>query len=111
MGVDDMSHRIARLVEPLLRLLWPPPPARHRAAPPPAGRPDRAPVAPPPRPACAPEPYYAGEDSALVRPYLAAHEHRLAEERRRRARRRTLWLAVHGIDLGPRVIHGIEITA
>ena len=31
--------------------------------------------------------------------------------RRQRARRRTLWLAGHGIDLGPRVIHGMEVTA
>ncbi|MEU3818598.1 hypothetical protein AB0E74_03140 [Streptomyces sp. NPDC030392] len=105
-----MSHCIARLLDPLLRLLWPPPPARHRAAPSPAARPVHTPAPLPPRPTRAPEPYYAGEDSALVRPYLLAHERR-AEERRRRARRRTLWFAVHGIDLGPRVIHGIEITA
>ncbi|CAL9424866.1 hypothetical protein [Streptomyces sp. enrichment culture] len=105
-----MSHCIARLLDPLLRLLWPPPPARHRAAPSPAARPVRTPAPLPPWPTRAPEPYYAGEDSALVRPYLLAHERR-AEERRRRARRRTLWFAVHGIDLGPRVIHGIEITA
>ncbi|MEU2129266.1 hypothetical protein [Streptomyces sp. NPDC018352] len=60
-----------------------------------------------------------GEDSPLVRPYLIAHERHLAEkaaraaaeERRQRARRRTLWLAVHGVDVGPRRIHGIEVAA
>ncbi|MFF0086071.1 hypothetical protein ACFYR1_41220 [Streptomyces canus] len=51
-----------------------------------------------------------GEDHALVRPYLVAHERR-EEARRQRARRRVLWLAVHGIDVGPRVIHGVEVTA
>ncbi|MBB5123517.1 hypothetical protein FHS32_000229 [Streptomyces albaduncus] len=30
---------------------------------------------------------------------------------RARARRRALWCAVHGIDVGPRVIHGVEVTA
>ncbi|MFJ7492104.1 hypothetical protein ACIQZB_12760 [Streptomyces sp. NPDC097727] len=37
-----------------------------------------------------------GEDSPLVRPYLVAHEQQMAEMRRRR--RRTLWIAVHGLD-------------
>jgi len=27
------------------------------------------------------------------------------------SRRRTLWLAVHGFDLGARVIHGVEVAA
>ncbi|MEU1495381.1 hypothetical protein ABZ456_34680 [Streptomyces sp. NPDC005776] len=60
-----------------------------------------------------------GEDSPLVRPYLVAHERQLAveaervaaEERRQRARRRTLWPAVHGVDAGPRHIHGVEVAA
>jgi hypothetical protein len=51
-----------------------------------------------------------GEDSPLVRPYLVAHEQH-EEARRQRARRRALWLAVHGIDIGPRLIHGVEVTA
>jgi hypothetical protein len=51
-----------------------------------------------------------GEDSPLVRPYLVAHERR-EEARRQRARRRALRLAVHGIDIGPRLIHGVEVTA
>ncbi|MFF7328654.1 hypothetical protein ACIQU5_05645 [Streptomyces sp. NPDC090306] len=57
-----------------------------------------------------------GEDHALVRPYVLAYEReeraRLRERARlQRARRRTLWLAVHGVDVGPRVIHGVEVTA
>ncbi|WLQ43006.1 hypothetical protein P8A22_25575 [Streptomyces laculatispora] len=51
-----------------------------------------------------------GEDSALVRPYLVAHETRMAEERRRRARRRTLWISVREAD-GTRFIRGAEVTA
>jgi len=46
----------------------------------------------------------------MVRPYLVDHERR-EEARRQRARRRALWFAVHGIDIGPRVIHGVEVTA
>lgn len=46
----------------------------------------------------------------MVRPYLLAHEER-EEARRQRARRRALWLAVHGVDIGPRLIHGMEVTA
>ncbi|MEU5105661.1 hypothetical protein AB0H07_25845 [Streptomyces sp. NPDC021354] len=29
----------------------------------------------------------------------------------RAARRRTLWLAVYGIDIGPCVIHGVRVVA
>ncbi|OII70445.1 hypothetical protein [Streptomyces sp. CC77] len=107
-----MLHCIAQLIEPLLRLLRPQPPASHRAPfPAPRRERPRQAGALPARPAHAREPYYVGEDTALVRPYLLAHERRQAEERRRRARRRTLWLAVHGIGTGPRFIHGIEVTA
>ncbi|NUK26074.1 hypothetical protein HRW16_31770 [Streptomyces lunaelactis] len=44
-----------------------------------------------------------GEDSPLVRPYLVAHE------RQQQARRRALWLAVHGVDIGPGWIHGVQV--
>ncbi|MDQ0943391.1 hypothetical protein [Streptomyces sp. V1I1] len=44
-----------------------------------------------------------GEDSPLVRPYLVAHE------RQQQAMRRALWLAVHGVDIGPRPIHGVQV--
>ncbi|MGP4047555.1 ABC transporter ATP-binding protein [Streptomyces sp. 2A115] len=87
-----MSHRIARLFEPLLRLLLPGS-GRHRLA-----------VTVPAHPAPAPSYFHErtarhpdsrplrGEDNAMVRPYLVAHE-RHEETRRQRARRRALWLA------------------
>ncbi|MGW3563802.1 hypothetical protein ACWDSL_07865 [Streptomyces sp. NPDC000941] len=53
-----------------------------------------------------------GHGAALIRPYVVAHEQLEGAERRlRRQRRRTLWLAVHGIDVGPRVIHGVRVVA
>ncbi|WP_326752872.1 hypothetical protein OIE73_13925 [Streptomyces hirsutus] len=108
-----MLHRIARLVEPLLRLLWPAAGRhrhrnRHRAGG--AARPTPVPAAPV-APGRRPSPHEAllqGEDSRLVRPYLLAHERRM-QARQQRARRRTLWLAVHGIDVGPRRIHGVDV--
>ncbi|MFC5916070.1 hypothetical protein [Streptomyces pulveraceus] len=40
----------------------------------------------------------------------AAHDRwERAENRLRRERRRALWLALHGIDVGPRVIHGVAM--
>ncbi|MEY9812219.1 hypothetical protein [Streptomyces albogriseolus] len=111
-GVEDVLHRIACLLEPLLGLLWPASGRhrhgnRHRAggtAPAPA---PAAPLAPGRRPSPH-EALLRGEDSRLVRPYLLAHEQR-AQARQQRARRRTLWLAVHGIDTGPRRIHGVDV--
>ncbi|MCX4962803.1 hypothetical protein [Streptomyces virginiae] len=76
-----MSHCIARVLEPLLRFLGTAP---SRPASPPGIRP--------------------------YRPLGQAREQR-AEVRRQRARRRALWLAVHGIDIGPRLIHGRVVTA
>ncbi|MFD1661851.1 hypothetical protein ACFSL4_27595 [Streptomyces caeni] len=103
-----MSHRIARFFEPLLRFLLPST-GRHRLV---AGPAESSPAAPSTegpavhrhvfRPLC-------GEDNALVRPYLLAHEqHR--EAPRRRARRRVLRLAVHGIDLGPGAIRNLGVA-
>ncbi|MFC9680244.1 hypothetical protein [Streptomyces sp. NPDC056948] len=102
-----MRHRIARLAEPLLRFLLPGL-GRHRLAvgsrpstpTSPKGRTDRQAGSRPLR----------GEDNTLVRPYLVAHERR-EEARRRQARGRALRIAVHGIDIAPRVIHGMEVTA
>ncbi|MBD0743061.1 hypothetical protein BG418_15910 [Streptomyces sp. CBMA152] len=51
-------------------------------------------------------PALRGEDTVLVRPYLAAYE-RHEKEREQRARRRVLFLAVHGIDVEPLVVHGV----
>ncbi|MFJ8074808.1 hypothetical protein ACIQ7Q_12975 [Streptomyces sp. NPDC096176] len=99
-----MLHSTARILEPLLRLFWPPR-GRHRS-------PVVNPAPPPysPRPVHAPDLVVPGELSPLVRPYLVAYELR-EEARRQRARRRALWLAVRGIDIGPRLIHGVEVTA
>ncbi|MFE6755093.1 hypothetical protein ACFVDQ_15990 [Streptomyces sp. NPDC057684] len=103
-----MLNPVARLIEALLRLAWPAS-GRHRqhtAAP-------LDPVPPPHTPPRRPSPHTAplrGEDSRLVRPYLLAHEQH-EQAKRQRARRRALWLAVHGVDIGPRRIHGVEVTA
>ncbi|MCP9973864.1 hypothetical protein [Streptomyces somaliensis] len=66
----------------------------------------RPPVVPP-RPTHPPRVHFAGEDSPLVRPYLVAHERRRAEVRGRR----TLWLAVHGVDIAPPAARGTEAAA
>ncbi|MBP0456468.1 hypothetical protein JFN87_02975 [Streptomyces bomunensis] len=58
-----------------------------------------------------PVPLLRGRGTALVRRYVLAHEASRAEAWRQRARRCTLWLAVHGVDVGPRVIHGVEVAA
>ena len=102
-----MYYGIALLIEPLLRLLFPAR-GRHRAT----GAPGTAPrpAAPDPHRPCATIPLLRGEDSRLVRPYLVAHE-QCEEARLQRGRRRALWFAVHGIDIGPRLIHGMEMTA
>ncbi|MFB6554142.1 hypothetical protein [Streptomyces sp. NPDC056405] len=107
-----MRHRIARLAAlpllPLLDLLLPGSGRRRRRRPP-----ATAPTAPPHIADATAHrtgmPALRGEDNALVRPYLLAHERR-EEARRQRARHRALWFAVHGIDLGPRVIHGVEVA-
>lgn len=43
--------------------------------------------------------------AAGARP-TARHERRV-----QRGRRRELWLAVHGVDVGPRRLHGVEVAA
>lgn len=98
-----MRHPIARLVGLLLRLLLPPTGRRRRCAD--SARAVTA-AAPPPRGV----PALRGEDCRLVRPYLVAHEER-ERARLQRQRRRALWLAVHGVDVGPRLIHGVEVAA
>ena len=89
-----MPHCIAHIFEPLLRLLRPAP-GRHRVP----ARPTRVPAAS----------LLNGENTGLVRPYLLAHERR--EQQRQRTRRRTLWLAVRGIDTGPLLTHSMEVGA
>ncbi|MEN8650301.1 hypothetical protein ABCR94_06600 [Streptomyces sp. 21So2-11] len=105
----DMSHRIARIFEPLLRLLLPAR-GRHRVA---ASVTAATFVPPPPPPPVPPAwPFLRGEDSPLVRPYLRVHELReLREEARlQRQRRRDLWFALYGIDLDTRDIHGLGVS-
>ncbi|MER6139587.1 hypothetical protein ABT174_05955 [Streptomyces sparsogenes] len=110
-----MLDCIARLIEPLLRLLWPAV-GRHRAplttAVPTAQPTLMAAVAPPavvPSIGAGRVVPCAEEEAPLVRPYVVAQERR-EEVRRQRARRRALWLALHGVDIGPRFIHGVEVT-
>ncbi|MFE6163292.1 hypothetical protein ACFQ7F_30765 [Streptomyces sp. NPDC056486] len=96
-----MTDLIARYFEPLLRILLPAT-GRHRGVPVAScGRRELS-------------AFYVelpvldvldGEDNAIVRPYLLADELRL-----QRQRRRALWFAVHGVDVGPRVIHGMEVA-
>ncbi|AKH83184.1 hypothetical protein AA958_14150 [Streptomyces sp. CNQ-509] len=111
-----MLDRIASVLDPLLRLLWPATGRRRylpslRAAAPVLFP---YPVPAPPAPAAPPPDRHAPDRHApatpRVRPYVLAHERR-AEARRQRARRLELWLAVHGVDVGPRLIHGVEVPA
>ncbi|MDX3310836.1 hypothetical protein ACWGH3_24135 [Streptomyces sp. NPDC054884] len=108
-----MLNRIALVVEPLLRLLWPASGRhrhqnRHRAGEGARHTPVLTVPATQGRHPSLHEALLHGEDSRIVRPYLLAHEQRV-QVRQQRARRRTLWLAVHGIDVGPRRIHGVDV--
>lgn len=100
----DVPHCIARLIALTLRLLFPAQGRRrHRY-----WSEETQPVAVPSK---APAPravsLLRGEDSPLVRPYLLTPD----EFRLQRQRRRALWLAIHGVDSGPRRIHGVEVAA
>ncbi|MEW2606233.1 hypothetical protein AB0894_20765 [Streptomyces sp. NPDC047916] len=96
----DMPHCIARLIARTLRLLFPAS-GRHRPT-------EAEPVAASPQ-TTAPRAVslLRGEDSPLVRPYLLTPD----EFRLQRQRRRALWLATHGVDSGPRRIHGVKVAA
>ncbi|KAB1139836.1 hypothetical protein F7R91_38530 [Streptomyces luteolifulvus] len=87
---------------------------RHRAVPPqpPVTAPlAAAPVSPVRRPGRPLDDVWPFEHNApLVRPYLLTPDER-HERKRQRQRRRALWLAAHGIDVGPRRIHGMEVSA
>ncbi|AZS72420.1 hypothetical protein DDE74_16900 [Streptomyces lydicus] len=99
-----MPHCIARIFEPLLRLLLPSL-GRHRAV----GVHHAAPRVAAPAGCLTRVPVMPGEDTVMVRPYVVAHERR-QRARRPGARRRTLWLAVDGVVLGPRLQHGAEVA-
>ncbi|MEW2089302.1 hypothetical protein AB0932_03260 [Streptomyces sp. NPDC006682] len=96
----DMPHCIARLIALTLGLLFPAS-GRHR---PMEAQPG---AVSPPTTAPRPVSLLRGEDSPLVRPYLLTSD----EFRLQRQRRRALWLATHGIDTGPRRIHGVKVAA
>ncbi|WP_431042513.1 hypothetical protein ACQUSR_11705 [Streptomyces sp. P1-3] len=49
--------------------------------------------------------------SGRHRPAETANAYPVAERRLRRQWRWALWLAVHGIDVGPRWIHGVKVAA
>ncbi|MEU0806374.1 hypothetical protein [Streptomyces sp. NPDC005970] len=106
-----MANAIAWILKTLLRLLLPPS-GRHRAAPH-----QHTPTMPCPARVSAPPAWPMAAEfrhgPVMARPYVVSHEQWLerAERRMRRRRRRTLWLAVHGIDVGPRVIHGVRVVA
>lgn len=51
-----------------------------------------------------------GEDSALIRPYVLTTEE-LYARRLHSQPGRELWLAVRGVDAGPRRIRGVEVAA
>ncbi|MFD8385234.1 hypothetical protein ACFV2X_43080 [Streptomyces sp. NPDC059679] len=136
-----MDHAIAWIFEKLLRLLLPStgrhraadaadgrPAVRHQDAPTirPVGVPDAPTVAVSAahvdsstiqfRAISGPS---DGHGAAMVRPYLVAHERQRGQQQRqeragrrlRRQRRRALWLAMHGVDVGPRLIHGVRVVA
>jgi hypothetical protein len=115
-----MRERIAGFIESLLLALVRallPARGRHRAVPS-RQRPgsealsaaaDASPVRRPGRPRPI-DVWPVERDTHLVRPYLLTPEER-HERKLQRQRRRALWLAVHGIDVGPRHIHGMEVSA
>ncbi|MEV7865524.1 hypothetical protein AB0P17_05340 [Streptomyces sp. NPDC088124] len=102
-----MVKLIVRLFEPLLRGLFP------------AGGRHRLDISPPRRVVFRPAVVFVhgcrtaacGTHDALLLPCLRGEFERWerVEQRRRRQRRRELWLAFHGVDAGPRVIHGVEV--
>ncbi len=117
-GVDDVRDLIARALgracRPILALLLArlfPATGRHRKSPPLTSdvRPAPAAAGPIVRLPAWRSSYSSeqtrplnGEETALVRPYWAAHERAV-----RRRRRRVLWLATVGLDLDTRDIHAM----
>ncbi|MGP9018872.1 hypothetical protein ACT1U9_10705 [Streptomyces sp. BR1] len=95
-----MPNCIVRIFEPLWRFLRPVPGRHWTAVPPLVVERVDTPTPPPPRVRVSRRvSMLRGEDTALVRPYLVAYE--------QLARRRALFLTVHGIDVGPLAIHGV----
>lgn len=105
-----MPKAIARLLVPLLRLTFPARGCHRSTGALQATRREETPTPALPRVPVGRPGLLRGEDSALVRPYVLTPEER-QERRLQRGRRRALWLAAHGIDAGPRWIHGVEVAA
>ncbi|MGP8301168.1 hypothetical protein ACTPOK_25225 [Streptomyces inhibens] len=105
-----MPHCIARIFEPLLRLLLPAA-GRHRSEgmypyvsmPP---RTDRPPV----RSRLVRVQMVRGEDTVMVRPYLVAYERR-QEERLQRVWRQARQSGAQGVGFGRRTVRGAEVAA
>ncbi|MBV1938369.1 MULTISPECIES: hypothetical protein [Streptomyces] len=95
-----MLDLIVRCLAWMLSICTPRPRGRHRIG-----------VVPPLRFIPAPPPRFTeildGNASRLVRPYVLG----AAEHRRQRERRRALYLATVGIDVGPDHIHGVPVAA
>jgi len=105
-----MGELATEFCELLLRVLLPAP-GKHRATPttaPPGRHQPRTPAAPVRRQLTL-EVRPFEWDTPLVRPYLLT-PHERHERKLQRQRRRALWLAVQGIDVGPRCIHGVELS-
>ncbi|MFD8385644.1 hypothetical protein ACFV2X_45230 [Streptomyces sp. NPDC059679] len=85
-----MTKAIAWIFEALLRLVLPPS-GRHRATDTANGRPTG---------------WHQHAPTCEWQQRLERAEYRLA-----RQRRRALRLAVHGVDVGPRLIHGVKVAA
>ncbi|MEU0115063.1 hypothetical protein ABZ137_15360 [Streptomyces bobili] len=105
---ERLAGLCALLLLAIIRALLPAG-GRHRAAPAPSPFRETT-LADVPRRAEQADLFESADAQPLVRPYLLTPQER--HERRLQAqRRRALWLAVHGIDVGPRRIHGMEVSA
>ncbi|MBW1596902.1 hypothetical protein [Streptomyces sp. JJ38] len=102
-----MKKGTGRFIKRLLRLL-PPAPGKRGAGRPTVERIGSPTVELPRIGSSVTPPLPVVTNGELLRPYVMTSEE-WRERRLRRARRRTLWLATHGIDTGPRWIHSVEV--
>ncbi|MFI1951975.1 hypothetical protein ACH437_08985 [Streptomyces xinghaiensis] len=112
--MNDLIRLALGLVWAVLDALWPPQGRRRAQGPAVAGaaaqRPGggrRRPLPSHRSPYSLPEPL-DGHALALARPYFVACER---EQVRQRERRRTLLLALEGVDIGAEIIHGVRVGA
>ncbi|MDH6628415.1 hypothetical protein M2271_006248 [Streptomyces sp. LBL] len=104
---EHIAELCASLLLTIIRALLPAR-GRHRAAA--TQRRVLGPMVMPARDPGAQADHFEPDAQPLVRPNLLTREER-HERTLQRHRRRALWLAVHGIDVGPRHIHGMEVSA